>query len=73
MSLKGFLYCLEGVQAHSGRARAEPFLTMPSEVISLSLYGLAHMPTQLSSAGGYKLPTLCQALGLLQLEEWLAE
>lgn len=35
MSLKGFLYRLEGVQAHCGRARAEPFLTMPSEVISI--------------------------------------
>lgn len=35
MSLKGFLYRLEGVQAHSGRASVEPFLTMPSKVISI--------------------------------------
>lgn len=35
MSLRGFLYRLEGVQAHSGGARAEPLLTMPSEVISI--------------------------------------
>lgn len=34
-SMKGSLYRLEGTQAHSGRAGAEPFLTMPSEVISI--------------------------------------
>lgn len=71
MSLKGFLYRLEWVQAHSGRARVEPFLTMPSEVIPIQFVrpGPHANTAQLSSAGGYKLPTLCQALGLLQLEE----
>lgn len=71
MSLKGVLYRLEGVQAHCGRARAEPFLTMPSEVIAIQFVppGPHANTAQLSSAGGYRLPTLCQVVGLIQLEE----
>lgn len=35
MFLKGVLCRLEGVQAHCGGARVEPFLTVPSEVIAI--------------------------------------
>lgn len=46
-------------------------LSMPSEVIAFRLYPQAHMPTQLSSAGSYRMPTVCQARGLMQLEDGL--
>lgn len=31
----------------------------------------AHMPTQLSSTGSYRMPTVCQTRGLMQLEAQL--
>lgn len=52
-------------------------LSMASEVSSFQAVTppppppQAHMPTQLSSTGSYRMPTVCQTRGLMQLEAQL--